>query len=207
MFRMSLFYLLAGFFGRMLLERRGVGPFVRDRAKRILLPLVIGVPVVLITIGGFIVLGSLLGGMNLAALQGAVEPPPRVEGQPAPFPWAHLWFLYYLLIFYGVALGMRTVLRALDRGGRLRAALDALLRFVLSGPWGAALIGVTLAAYFYNLEGWSSWTGLPAPLSLAPIPHRCWGMARRSASAGLPIASPTGCSPSSAAGCRSQSSR
>ena len=69
MFRMSLFYLLAGFFGRMLLERRGVGPFVRDRAKRILLPLVIGVPVVLITIGGFIVLGSLLGGMNLAALQ------------------------------------------------------------------------------------------------------------------------------------------
>ena len=28
MFRMSLFYLLAGFFGRMLLERRGAGPFV-----------------------------------------------------------------------------------------------------------------------------------------------------------------------------------
>ena len=175
MFRMSLFYLLAGFFGRMLLERRGVGPFVRDRAKRILLPLVIGVPVVLITISGFIVLGSLLGGTNLAALQAAVEPPPSVEGQPAPFPWAHLWFLYYLLLFYGLALGTRTVLRVIDRGGRLRVGLDALLRFVLSGPWGAALIGMALASYFYNLEGWSSWTGLPAPLSLAPDPASLLG--------------------------------
>jgi hypothetical protein len=138
MFRMSLFYLLAGFFGRMLLERRGAGPFVRDRAKRILLPLVIGVPAVLITISLFIVVGSLLGGTNLAALQAAFGRPPSVPGQRATFPWAHLWFLYYLLIFYGLALGTRTVLRVLDRGGRLRAALDALLRFVLSGPWGAA---------------------------------------------------------------------
>lgn len=170
MFRMSLFYLLAGFFGRMLLERRGTGAFVRDRAMRILLPLVIGIPVVLITISLFAVLGSLLAGTNLAVLQAAVQPPPRVEGQPAPFPWAHLWFLYYLVLFYGLALGTRTVMRVTDRGGRLRAGLDALLRFVLAGPWGAGLIGVALAAYFYNLEGWPSWTGLPAPLSLAPYP-------------------------------------
>ena len=36
--------------------------------------------------------------------------------------------------------------------------------------WGAALIGLSLAAYFYNLEGWESWTGLPAPLVFAPSP-------------------------------------
>ena len=42
MFRMSLFFLLAGFFGRMMLERRGTRAFVRDRAKRILLPLAVG---------------------------------------------------------------------------------------------------------------------------------------------------------------------
>jgi glucan biosynthesis protein C len=30
------------------------------------------------------------------------------------------------------------------------------------------LIGLPLAAYYYNLDGWSSWTGLPAPLALLP---------------------------------------
>ena len=170
MFRMSLFYLLAGFFGRMLLERRGARAFVRDRAIRILLPLVVGIPVVLITIGLFAVLGGLLGGTDLAGLQAAAAPPPPVEGQPAPFPWAHLWFLYYLVLFYGLALGARAVLRVIDRSGRLRGGLDALVRFVLGGPWGAALIGLGLAAYFVNLDGWPSWTGLPAPMSLAPYP-------------------------------------
>jgi glucans biosynthesis protein C len=38
MFRMSAFFLIAGFFARMLLERRGVKAFVRDRAKRVALP-------------------------------------------------------------------------------------------------------------------------------------------------------------------------
>jgi hypothetical protein len=41
MFRMSLFFLITGFFGRMLIERRGTAGVVRDRAKRVLLPLVV----------------------------------------------------------------------------------------------------------------------------------------------------------------------
>src|SRR5690606_21192818 len=40
-FRMATFFLLAGFFGHMLLARRGIGSFIRDRAKRILSPLLI----------------------------------------------------------------------------------------------------------------------------------------------------------------------
>lgn len=171
MFRMSLFFLLAGFFGRMLLGRRGTQAFVRDRAKRILVPLVVGVPVVMITIGVFAVLGSVLGGTDLATLQAAAAGPADLPvGQNSTFPWAHLWFLYYLVIFYGLALAVRALVHALDRRGRVHTAVDALLRFVLSGVWGAAVVGLPLAAYFYNLDGWSSWTGLPAPLTLAPDP-------------------------------------
>ena len=33
-FRMSAFYLIAGFFARMVVERRGVAQFVRDRSRR-----------------------------------------------------------------------------------------------------------------------------------------------------------------------------
>ena len=40
-FRMTVFFVLAGFFGRLLLERLGVGAFVMNRAKRIAMPLVI----------------------------------------------------------------------------------------------------------------------------------------------------------------------
>ena len=170
MFRMSLFFLLAGFFGRMMLERRGTRAFVRDRATRIFLPLAVGLPLVLISIAAFAALGSVLGGMDLATLQAAAQPVTVPEGQPAPFPWAHLWFLYYLLIFYGLALGARAVTQRIDRGSRALGMLDALLRLVLSGVWGAALIGLLLASYFYNLEGWESWTGLPAPLVFAPSP-------------------------------------
>src|SRR5262249_7242425 len=41
MFRMTLFFVIAGFFARMLFHRRGLGGFVRDRAKRIAAPLAI----------------------------------------------------------------------------------------------------------------------------------------------------------------------
>ena len=42
--------------------------------------------------------------------------------------------------------------------------------FCLGGIWGAAAIGLPLAAYFYNLDRWPSWTGLLTPLVLAPHP-------------------------------------
>src|SRR5690554_2417238 len=49
-FRMALFFLLAGFFARMMLHRQGTGGFIRNRAKRILLPLVVGWPIVFVAI-------------------------------------------------------------------------------------------------------------------------------------------------------------
>ena len=41
-FRMTLFFVLAGFFARLLFHRRGVRAFIRDRATRIVVPLVVG---------------------------------------------------------------------------------------------------------------------------------------------------------------------
>ena len=41
LFRMALFMLLAGYFGRMVTLRRGPSSYFRDRAKRILLPAVV----------------------------------------------------------------------------------------------------------------------------------------------------------------------
>lgn len=38
LFRMSLFFFIAGYFARLVYHRKGLGYFVRDRAKRIGLP-------------------------------------------------------------------------------------------------------------------------------------------------------------------------
>ena len=60
MFRMSAFFLMAGFFGRMLVERRGATGFVKDRLKRVAVPLFLFGPVVLlVSLGGW-ALGALL---------------------------------------------------------------------------------------------------------------------------------------------------
>jgi glucan biosynthesis protein C len=172
MFRMSLFFLLAGFFGRMMLERQGARGFLADRAKRILVPLVVGLPLILLSMGVFINLGAMLTGTDLASLmqQATGEVP-----QGATFSWLHLWFLFYLLIFYAIALLVRGSCSLADRSGRLVAGLDAIVRFCSSGIWGPVLIGLPLAAYFCTLDGWPSWTGLPAPLSLAPHPASLLG--------------------------------
>ena len=82
LFRMSAFYLIAGFFARMVLERRGVKAFVRDRAKRVLLPLVVGLPVVVLFVVAGLVLGALPhGGDYLSSLTRA--PPPEPGSAPA----------------------------------------------------------------------------------------------------------------------------
>jgi peptidoglycan/LPS O-acetylase OafA/YrhL len=168
MFRMSLFFLIAGFFGRMLIERRGTAGFVRDRAKRILVPLVAGLPIVLMLFAALAGLGFLLSGMSRAELLQLSERQSATPVEESTFPWAHLWFLYYLLLFYAGALVMRLIARVADRGGRVLVAVDAFVRWCLGGVWGAAILGLPLAAYFYALDGWPSWTGLLTPLALAP---------------------------------------
>ena len=49
-FRMSTFFMIAGFFGHMVVAKRGVKAWVKDRAKRIALPLVVGWPILITAI-------------------------------------------------------------------------------------------------------------------------------------------------------------
>lgn len=73
--RMPLFFILAGFFGCMVLQRRGAGGFLTDRLLRIGLALLV-----------------------FAAILDAVFP-------PFDFELGHLWFLYYLMGVTALASG------------------------------------------------------------------------------------------------------
>ena len=156
-FRMSLFFLLAGFFAHLLLERRGPRAFVRDRAKRIVVPMIAGwlllaPPTIYIVIVG---LTRTFG--EAAAAEGA-------STMPQGFPLIHLWFLYYLCIFYALALVVRAAfVRFVDPSGALRARVDALLRFGLASYLAPLVLAAPLFAVLYKDAAWMLWFGLPTP--------------------------------------------
>ncbi len=75
LFRIPSFFLIAGFFGAMLMERKGLQEFLKNRGQRILVPL-------LICWVGIMVL----------------------SGQYPTKQLGHIWYLYYLILFYLVDL-------------------------------------------------------------------------------------------------------
>lgn len=98
-FRMPLFFLVSGFFALMLIDKRGNGSFLKQRAKRIALPFVIFMPLVIIAV--FSSVGWAAGAIEnpspmlqfIAMMQNNPEPPDM------PFSTMHLWFLFNLMQF------------------------------------------------------------------------------------------------------------
>lgn len=96
-FRMPLFYLIAGFFCRMLFNKIGEQAFVQHRIKRIVIPFVCSVIILLpLTIFPFLLYKNLLNtnwdwstSISLSGKQVL-----RWNGM------AHFWFLYYLIFYY-----------------------------------------------------------------------------------------------------------
>ncbi len=129
-FRMPAFFMLSGFFGALLWERRGAGAMLMNRFERIALPL-FGIMLVLSPIVAFV---SFIG-------EGFYE------GKAAPFDYAlnrtmreawpvghfkHLWFLYHLLwISFGTAWFVRW---SRSRGKDWTRTL-AWVRRTFESPW------------------------------------------------------------------------
>lgn len=158
LFRMPLFFLLAGYFGRLALQRLGVAAFARDRFSRIVVPLVSAWPLVFTGIVIAVVWAAWLkGGGQLPA-----ESPPGPKFTPDDFPLTHLWFLYVLTLYYIAAFLPRAVMTVVDRGGRIGNLCDAGMRLLL-GPWAAPLLALPLAACLAIHEGWYAWFGVPTP--------------------------------------------
>ncbi len=157
-FRMSLFFFIAGFFARMLLEKNGTRGFWANRLKRILVPLLVGwiVTFPLIAVAWSMGMTKMFG----AAVSATPPALPTIFGW---FPIAHLWFLMVLLQLYVCLLVVRWAVNAVDRNGKLRAMADGTVRGLLNGYWAPFLLGVPLAVCLYTLPAWTYWVGIPAP--------------------------------------------
>jgi glucan biosynthesis protein C len=156
-FRMPLFFLIAGLFGRLLIERIGTRAFVRDRIRRIVLPLLGGWPLLMI---GFTVVIVMIGAVKYGGA--APEPPPGPKFTPDDFPLTHLWFLYVLVWFYAAMLLLRTVAARIDRDGRGAAFVDRMMRLAVR-PGAALLLALPLTCALFALPVWHQWFGIPTP--------------------------------------------
>lgn len=93
-FRMPLFFLISGFFSAMLWHRRGALSLLRHRAKRVLLPFVLSVIVVVPLVGWGFRTGERLSGQPVG------ERPNYFIMMLSPFDLklTHLWFLWMLWV-------------------------------------------------------------------------------------------------------------
>jgi len=156
-FRMTTFFFVAGYFAHLMLERRGAGAFVRNRLKRIALPLVAAWPIVFPSIVAVTIWGALT-----MQKHGFKLPPPPPYRFPA-FPLTHLWFLYMLLLLYAGALAVRALVRFADRKQVFRRVIDrsihALARNLLLAP----VLALPVTAALFWTPGWLAWFGIPTP--------------------------------------------
>jgi peptidoglycan/LPS O-acetylase OafA/YrhL len=156
-FRMTMFFAIAGFFAHLLFHSRGLAGFAKDRSRRVLVPFV-AAWVVLVPIVGAILYWAAMSRSNGA--------PPQAP--PSGIPLMHLWFLYLLAIFYVIVPTLRHGLtrflgsRALDR-------IDHVVAWFVRQPIGPFFLALPVALSLHFQDGWIPFAGIPTPdMSLLP---------------------------------------
>ncbi|MEY9603369.1 peptidoglycan/LPS O-acetylase OafA/YrhL [Bradyrhizobium japonicum] len=153
-FRMTTFFLMAGFFARMSFHRRGTQGFVRDRLQRFGLPLVIGWPI-------------LFTPMSLIAIWASHFPnggwsrswPPVLPN----FPLAHLWFIYVLLELYVAMLLLRGAFVWLDASGTWRVVIDRVFAGIMRSPLAPLALAIPIGIAFCLDQRWINVMGVRTP--------------------------------------------
>ncbi len=163
-FRMPVFFLLAGFFARLLYEKLGPAGFLKHRARRLLLPMVAAlIPIMPLT--------------WLLWSWGRMKQPDPVS-HPLGMPVAdldlrhlkaspcHLWFLYYLMLLLSGLTACVVVSKRLPLD-RFKRGLDALLRVAIRGHLLPLLIAVPVAGTLSLMKGLE----VETPVDFEPQPR------------------------------------
>lgn len=153
-FRMPLFYMLAGFFAALLTERRGFRAAAANRAARILVPFLVGWAVLFPLVVFLAAIGKGTVGPTIGAfVTGAIL---------QRFHPMHLWFLEYLLVLYSLAVIAVPLVSALPAG--LRARLNQGFRAIVRSP--SAPLWLALPSFVALIP--MRWPGLDDPPSFVP---------------------------------------
>lgn len=151
LFRMPVFFLVAGFFTSLLISRRGVASMLSNRLQRIALPLAIfWFPLFYISQAGFDYSTHLMDGGNSTSWVWPTFGAVMIRAN-----LIHLWFLYVLLAFYFIAV---IIQRAL-----LKPSINRLNQKVWNRT-APLLLGLLAAPAFWINQDYH----IPAPISFKP---------------------------------------
>lgn len=164
---MEIFFLIAGFFARLVIERRGLAGFIRQRTTRILIPFIVGwfllyPPILLIWIWGHSISHSLdtMGippdQWNRGPVRLTLDSFKGTELFANGVNLGHLWFLYYLLMIYAIFLGIRALagLRPLEPiASRFLGSLDSQFLRLMQSRWKILGPAVPSALFVGLMEG------------------------------------------------------
>ena len=137
-FRMPVFFLLAGFFGRLLHEKLGAAGFLRHRAKRLLLPFVLTLIPLMPTLFLLWKWGWASSGPRPKDILGMETP--SLELDRLRLSPGHLWFLYYLMMILLLGVSLAALGRRLGLAG-----VERILDVVLRGLVKSRLVAVVMA--------------------------------------------------------------
>jgi len=152
-FRMPVFFVLAGFFAALLVDRRGLAETYKNRAARVMAPLAAAVltilPVTIILMLDFFIAAK-YGRYELwpdHALAQRLEQEIAAQGHPVGKPSVlHLWFLLYLCYFYLLLPACGWLARRL---GRWEKGIQG----ALGSPWLVVPLGLLTAATLLPYRG------------------------------------------------------
>ena len=167
-FRMALFFLIAGFFSAMVLNKTRTRDFLQSRAVRLGVPFIVGWFLLRpLLVSGWIAGGqSMRGDVDISASlsQGFAS----LTNLPNElFVGTHLWFLYYLILFTLSAIVLRSCV--LSRPGLYKATMalgNKLVRFLAGAKSAPLLLAVPTACCLWWMNHW----GIDTPdKSLVPL--------------------------------------
>ena len=174
LFRMQLFFMMAGFFAELVIEHKGLKHLVKDRIKRIFVPFVVGV-LILLPVHSLLInligtfsdyhswYGDYLVGMSVLEQVTAVAFFGMFGGETFQNDGLmHLWFIYYLLIIYALHLVLRITCKPLL--DYLVKSFGMVFCFAVDRKYRILLLGLISFPFQYSLTSVFFWpTGLNAP--------------------------------------------
>ena len=185
LFRMGLFFLLSGYFAKLMIQRKGLKPFLWNRVIRIALPFVLFLPLLMVAMAIVFVFAFAyvkqpqgLLGLIVAASQNS-----EAAKSSTPYTTMHLWFLYYLLMFSFIAVVASRWTRLkfdwlFDRKWLLALSPLALVPGVMGGglPIAApeSFIPTWWPFAYYGLFYWAGWQLFGREKVLDRLQPWCW---------------------------------
>ena len=164
-FRMPLFFLIAGFFAHLLYHRMGFAGFVRHRGMRIVLPFAVSFVIIVPVLDGLWIYGSLVVGAADARspIWPAITRHIMAGTFLAHLNTAHLWFLYYLIFLYAMAMVFATLAKQFVRT-EMQDRTDRSVRSIMRSGWKPMILAVPTGLILYG----TGHLTFETPVSLIP---------------------------------------